>query len=195
MTVRPEQATSFLADRFGSDIEDVVRIGQGEWSTAYAYRHAGGEYVVRFGRYRDDFAKDRRAAGYRSRDLPIPVIGEIGEAFDGSYAISERAFGRHDRRSRCGVDARRPSQSLRRARCGAERRSGQFLRIRIVGQRWHRPLAELAGGAARRGDRPPHPPHTAGARACAPRPLATGRSKMPWTVSRTSSMSAPRSGI
>lgn len=70
-----------------------MRIGQGEWSTAYAYRHAGGEYVVRFGRYRDDFAKDRRAAGYRSRDLPIPVIGEIGEAFDGSYAISERAFG------------------------------------------------------------------------------------------------------
>lgn len=87
------QAEAFLISRFGPGIRDVARTGYGEWSQAYAYRHDGGEYVIRFGRYAEDFAKDRRAAQYGSPALPIPMVTEIGEAFGGAYAISERAFG------------------------------------------------------------------------------------------------------
>ncbi|MBI2939030.1 MAG: phosphotransferase [Chloroflexi bacterium] len=87
---------AFLVARFGREVSAVSMIGQGEWSTAYAFRWPGerrGDYVIRFGAFPEDFAKDRLAARYRSRDLPIPQILEIGEAFDGSYAISARAFG------------------------------------------------------------------------------------------------------
>jgi hygromycin-B 4-O-kinase len=70
-----------------------VSVGAGEWSRAYAFRRGDAEFVIRFGAYPEDFQKDRLAALYGSRDLPIPVVTEIGDAFDGSYAISERAYG------------------------------------------------------------------------------------------------------
>ena len=91
--VSSAQAGAFLAARFGPAASKVARIGQGEWSTAYAFRRDGAEYVVRFGAYREDFAKDRLAARYGSPELPIPAVTEIGEAFGGSYAVSERAVG------------------------------------------------------------------------------------------------------
>ena len=91
--VAAAQAEAFLAARFGPDVGGVVLVGQGEWSTTYAFRCGGAEYVVRFGAHREDFAKDRLAARYGSRDLPIPAVAEIGEALGGFYAVSERAFG------------------------------------------------------------------------------------------------------
>lgn len=95
--VSDAQARAFLLGRFGPDLGAVSSIGHGEWSKAYAYQHAGGDYVVRFSALREDFAKDQLAARHGSRDLPIPPIIEIGEAFDGFfyYAISERAFGEY----------------------------------------------------------------------------------------------------
>jgi len=87
------RAEAFLMGRFGPGIRDVARIGYGEWSQAYAYRRGDAGYVARFGRYAEDFAKDHRAARYGSTALPIPMVTEIGEAFGGAYAISERAFG------------------------------------------------------------------------------------------------------
>lgn len=84
---------AFLVGRFGGDVSDVVPIQQGEWSKAFFFRQAGQDYVVRFGAYLEDFAKDRLAASYRSVDLPVPNVCEIGEAFGGYYAISERLFG------------------------------------------------------------------------------------------------------
>ncbi len=87
------RATAFLTNRFGPGVGEVARIGRGEWSQAYAYRHDGSDYVVRFGHFVDDFLKDRRAAAYASPALPVPTVTEIGEAYDGAYAISERAFG------------------------------------------------------------------------------------------------------
>lgn len=87
------QAAAFLADRFGPDVGEVASVGQGEWSKAYVFRRDGADYVIRFGAYPEDFAKDRLATRYGSSELPIPAVTEIGEAFDGFYAISERAFG------------------------------------------------------------------------------------------------------
>lgn len=91
--VDAERAQAFLVSRFGPEVGEVARIGYGEWSQAYAFRHDGADYVARFGAFGEDFAKDRRAARYGSSALPIPAVTEIGQAFGGSYAISERAFG------------------------------------------------------------------------------------------------------
>lgn len=91
--VSAAQAAAFLVRRFGDEVREVAPVGQGEWSRAYAFRRGGAEYVIRFGAYPEDFTKDRLAARYRSSDLPIPAVTQIGEAFGGYYAISERAFG------------------------------------------------------------------------------------------------------
>lgn len=88
-----ERAQAFLDRRFGSDVRDVTSVGYGEWSRAYGFRHGPVDCVVRFGRYSEDFTKDRRAGRFGSSALPVPVVTEIGEAFGGAYAISERAFG------------------------------------------------------------------------------------------------------
>jgi hygromycin-B 4-O-kinase len=93
MTVDEIQATRFLATRFGTPIDDVTRLGHGEWSTAYAINTAGRAFVIRFGAHRDDFERDRFASGFSSPELPVPAIIEIGEAFGMHYAISERLFG------------------------------------------------------------------------------------------------------
>jgi hygromycin-B 4-O-kinase len=85
--------TAFLAQRLGGQILDVERIERGEWSRAFFFRHDGRHYVVRFGAHLEDFAKDRLAAGFRSPDLPVPAVLEIGEAFGGHFAISQRLFG------------------------------------------------------------------------------------------------------
>jgi hygromycin-B 4-O-kinase len=86
-------AEAFLAERFGSGIKQVTRLRHGEWSTAYAFRRGGADFVVRFGALREDFDKDRWAARYASPDLPIPAVVEIGETPAGFYAISERVHG------------------------------------------------------------------------------------------------------
>jgi hygromycin-B 4-O-kinase len=88
-----EQVATFLAERLGSPIQHVERIERGEWSRAFFFSHGGREYVVRFGAHLEDFAKDRLAAGFRSPRLPVPAVLEIGEAFGGYFAISERLFG------------------------------------------------------------------------------------------------------
>ena len=79
------QANAFLTNRFGPSVREITRIGYGEWSQAYAYRSGDGDYVVRFGLFAEDFAKDRRAARYGSQALPIPAITEIGQAFGGGF--------------------------------------------------------------------------------------------------------------
>lgn len=92
-SVNAAQAEEFLVSRFGPEVQDVTRTGYGEWSQAYAFVAGDADYVVRFGAFGEDFAKDRRAARYGSSMLPVPAVTEIGRAFGGSYAISERAFG------------------------------------------------------------------------------------------------------
>ncbi len=90
-----DQAATFLAARFSGAASDVAPLGGGVWSQAYAFQWAGRECVIRFGAHGDDFARDRLAARFAGPALPIPAVVELGEAFDGYYAIAERAFGNY----------------------------------------------------------------------------------------------------
>lgn len=92
-TLAATNVEAFLAARLGGEVTDIARIAHGEWSRAYGFRRDGAEYVVRFSAVLEDFAKDRLAAAYASPALPIPQIVEIGAAFDGFYAIAQRAPG------------------------------------------------------------------------------------------------------
>jgi hygromycin-B 4-O-kinase len=49
--------------------------------------------VIRFGKYVDDFEKDKRAYQYAAPDLPIPAVSEIGPYGELHYAISTRVHG------------------------------------------------------------------------------------------------------
>lgn len=69
---------------------NISPIAHGEWSRAFTF---GTDYVVRFNPHGDDFRKDELAAHYATTQLPIPRILEVGRAFDGFYAISDRAHG------------------------------------------------------------------------------------------------------
>ena len=82
----------FLADRFPK-VSDVVQLHGGEWSRAFAFRSEDRELVVRFGQYREDYEKDRIAADWVKPGLPIPAFVEIGDAFGGVYAVSQRLHG------------------------------------------------------------------------------------------------------
>ncbi len=81
---------SLLVD---AHIPDVAPIGAGAWSRAFSFRRAGHAYVVRFAALREDFERDRIAAAFASAALPVPRMVDIGEAFGGYYAITERAHG------------------------------------------------------------------------------------------------------
>jgi hygromycin-B 4-O-kinase len=98
------QANAFLAWRFGGAAGRVTPVGEGEWSRAYFFDHAGAPYVIRFSALEEDFAKDRLAAGWAGPGLPVPRMVEMGEVGDvgaaggsrgGYYAITERAPGRY----------------------------------------------------------------------------------------------------
>jgi hygromycin-B 4-O-kinase len=116
---------AFLAERLGDGVDDVEPIQRGEWSKAFFFRHAGRDYVVRFGAYLEDFAKDRLAVRYRAPELPIPSVVEVGEAFGGYFAISERLYGEYiDGMDEAQMRALLPSlfaalDAMRRADLGA----------------------------------------------------------------------------
>jgi hygromycin-B 4-O-kinase len=94
--VSDAQLQAFLIERLAADVRNVAAVGHGEWSKAFTFDgRAGAEYVARFSTFEEDFAKDRLAARYRSPDLPIPPILDMGRVFGGFYAISPRAAGTH----------------------------------------------------------------------------------------------------
>src|SRR5579859_3258249 len=94
--LRPETVATFLTQRLGSDVDvqSVKSVGHGEWSKAYYFRRVDGrEFVARFSARDEYFLKDQRAMCFASPHLPIPSRIETGQAFDGHYSISERAYG------------------------------------------------------------------------------------------------------
>ncbi len=87
-----QQVIDFLTDLVGP-VSDVVVVGAGAWSTAFGFSTAEARKVARFGQFRGDFEKDRIAGSWSSEGLPIPPVSDIGEAFEGYYAISEHCQG------------------------------------------------------------------------------------------------------
>ena len=88
-----DQAAAFVAERYAGRADKVAELGGGDWSRAYSFELGGQPLVARFGEYGEDFEKDRAAMMFAGPDLPVPAVLEIGAAFGGSYAISERHFG------------------------------------------------------------------------------------------------------
>ena len=88
-----DEVATFLAARFATGITALEFLASGDWSAAFAFHAAGRDYVARFGSFYEDFAKDRLAGAFNSAALPIPQVVELGEAFGGYYAISERMSG------------------------------------------------------------------------------------------------------
>jgi len=88
-----KEAISFLETKLGLGVTNVACLKGGEWSTAFEYTLNNKAFVVRFGQHVDDYRRDEIASGYSSVSLPIPKILEVGKAFSGYYAISEKAFG------------------------------------------------------------------------------------------------------
>lgn len=93
MAVDLAQAEAFLKGQFGGDASEVAPLGRGEWSKAFAFRLGGSDYVIRFGSHQEDFQKDRLAARFAGPALPIPPIVELGAAYGGYFAVSERVAG------------------------------------------------------------------------------------------------------
>jgi hygromycin-B 4-O-kinase len=91
--VNISQAQAFLAGYLDAERSEVALIGEGAWSRCFGFRRGDDELVIRFGNYVDDFRKDQLAAAYATPDLPIPEVLDVGQAFDGYYAISRRAHG------------------------------------------------------------------------------------------------------
>jgi hygromycin-B 4-O-kinase len=91
--VTDAEAFRFVADYYGQRATGVSVLGAGEWSRAYGFALDGREAVIRFGRYVEDFRKDRVMAAHSCAALPIPSVLEIGAAGDGYFAVSERAHG------------------------------------------------------------------------------------------------------
>lgn len=94
-TVEIAAAEAFLARRFAPDpIEALEPLGGGAWSRAYGFTVEGRELVARFGPWREDYEADQRAMAWSGPDLPVPRVLEVGDAFGGAYALSERRHGR-----------------------------------------------------------------------------------------------------
>ena len=86
------QARDFLAGRYGA-VEELEPLSGGAWSSAYSFGQAGRALVVRFGPSKDWFEADRAAMSFSSPELPVPEVLEVGDAFDGAYAVSVRGYG------------------------------------------------------------------------------------------------------
>jgi hygromycin-B 4-O-kinase len=91
--VNVRQARAFLTSHFDTEPSEVALIGEGAWSRCFGFRRGDNELAIRFGNYLDDFRKDQLASAYAAPDLPIPEVLDVGQAFDGYYAISRRAHG------------------------------------------------------------------------------------------------------
>lgn len=91
----PIGAEEFLRDRYGGRARDVAPLPKGFWSSAHSFRLDGRDLVLRIGRRRDAFEKERQAGAFASASLPVPEVLEIGSVGDGrSYAVSVLHRGR-----------------------------------------------------------------------------------------------------
>lgn len=90
--VSKRQAQDFLAGKYGS-VQGLESLAGGFWASAYSFSLDGRELVIRFGPNGSWFEADRAAMAFDSPDLPVPDVIEIGDAFDGAFAVSVRHYG------------------------------------------------------------------------------------------------------
>lgn len=93
MKLTEKQVLQFLKDHTDDKITDVQSLTGGMWSKAFAFSRSGENYVVRFGKYDEDYLKDKKASVFSRKNLPTVRVLEVGSAFDGYFAISQQAFG------------------------------------------------------------------------------------------------------
>ncbi|QQS19480.1 aminoglycoside phosphotransferase family protein [Candidatus Saccharibacteria bacterium] len=93
MNLKVEQIREFQPHYSESPVTGVIGLSGGEWSQAFAFKQGGKDYVLRLSESEDDFLIDSFANRFSTIRLPIPKIVELGAAFGGYYAVSERAFG------------------------------------------------------------------------------------------------------
>lgn len=84
----------FLRDRYGS-VDGVHPLEGGAWSTAFGFTAGTRALVARFGDHIEDYEKDQMASAWARPQLPVPPVHEVGEAFGGVFAVSERVTGDH----------------------------------------------------------------------------------------------------
>ena len=88
-----EYVKTFLRTRFNAHADNVVFIGEGWFSQAFAFDIEDQKLIVRLNEYEDDFLKDRFAKTHFPA-VPIPKVIQIGR-FDEKrfFAITERCAG------------------------------------------------------------------------------------------------------
>lgn len=87
-----EEVKIFILQKF-PDANEIKSLAKGGHAHAYSYSHHGKDYVIRFSPHSEDFAKDKFIAQFNQVNIPIPIVYETGVAFDGYYAITEKATG------------------------------------------------------------------------------------------------------
>lgn len=90
--IHKQQAETFLNSYYGTPVQAQL-LGEGAWSRCFGFDHHEQELVIRFGNYVEDFEKDRLAYRHVAQPLPVPKVLDIGQAYDGYYAISTRVTG------------------------------------------------------------------------------------------------------
>jgi hygromycin-B 4-O-kinase len=91
--IKLKQVQQFLIYQASPEVENIEAISKGEWSEAFSYSINEKHFVVRFNKSRENFDRDKRACSFSSERLPVPEILDIGKAFDGFFAISEKIEG------------------------------------------------------------------------------------------------------
>ena len=84
--------------RFLTEVHDAPPTGLealagGFWSSAYGYRVARRDYVIRLGYSDEGYHIDQAAARFAKPGLSIPTVFDIGQWDSWAYAISERLSG------------------------------------------------------------------------------------------------------
>jgi aminoglycoside phosphotransferase (APT) family kinase protein len=92
--ITEDSVKALLDDRYGEGVGNVELLGAGDWSRAFAFDQDGRALVARFGKYPEDFEMDRLAMAFERPGLPVPRVLDIGPAFGGAFAVSERHAGR-----------------------------------------------------------------------------------------------------
>lgn len=88
-----DQALLFLNDYYSTSEITAAEVGTGAWSRCFGFTYDDKALVAKFGKHVDDFLTDQRAYRFNGPGLPVPQVYDIGEAYDGYYAIADRKFG------------------------------------------------------------------------------------------------------